>query len=132
MKKTDKNLSGGKKVKKGKKIKDIIPNTFWNSCPRGLKRLPCVACPLGQESIKLREPKVESCKWGINDKKANFCFWKYIQKRSDPKTGIMDPKLQSDVAKLMSCSSTKIHFIEKTAFEKLKDKDALKFLKSLK
>jgi len=68
-----------------------------------------------EKTIVVKEPKDE---WWINSKKDNYCFWSYI-KRNSHSDGKMEPLLQSEIAELFGCSSTKVHFILKEALENL-------------
>lgn len=96
---------------------------FWNTCPLELENLPQVTCNLGKPKIA-KDGKVSvdpQCEWWINSPKHHYCFWKYIQEKSNP-DGSMNELLQSDLAKLFGCSSTKIHFLLKEAMQQLKEK----------
>ena len=101
------------------KKKNPEQRNFWNTCPRKLEYLPDCACPQGKESRNLKNEEKHTCPWGINSKKHNYCFWKFLYDNSNS-DGSIDPMMQNEIAKLFGCSSTKIHFILKEAMEKLK------------
>ncbi len=109
-------------------IRLIRSRNFWNSCPLKLDLMPDSPCALGRESSQLKSNTPPSCEWWINSEEHNFCFWRWVQDISLP-DGRMDPLLQNEIAKLMNCSSTKIHFILKEAFENLKNSDYIDVLK---
>jgi len=63
-------------------------------CPLGLSDFPSTCCPLAIQRLKaiekmdgnishLQESKVGGCEWYINDKSANYCFFKYIYDNED-------------------------------------------------
>jgi len=92
-------------------------NNFWNTCSRKLEYLPETPCKIAEESISSPRNS-QKCEWWINSEDHNFCFWKFIWDRSK-NSGNMEPLLQSEIAKLFDCSSTKVHFILRDALEKL-------------
>ena len=58
-------------------------------CPLGLKCFPTQVCPLAIERLKAlerlnrntsnaQEVKLPGCPWMINDKDANYCYFKYM------------------------------------------------------
>jgi len=135
-------------VSKHKSINDVEIRNFFNSCPRNLDHFPETPCQMGLDSLPMptyrcvvcnervqsREPNVKHCKklakcigklsrceecpWAINSKKDNYCFWKWQADRS-ASDGNMEPLLQSEMSKLLECSSTKIHFMIKEAYQSL-------------
>lgn len=97
-------------------------NNFWNSCPLQLEYLPTKVCHCGKPGFDKsgKIVKESKCEWWINSESHNYCFWRYINDKSDP-DGFMNEMLQSDLAKLFGCSSTKIHFILKETMVELKE-----------
>lgn len=95
---------------------------FWNSCPRKLDYIPKEPCSQGKPT-PLQNGRITSdpeCEWWINSEKHGYCFWRYIRDKSKP-DGSMKELLQSDLAVLFGCSSTKIHFILKEAMKELEE-----------
>ena len=108
------------------------PRNYWNTVGSKLENFPTnprlESIPNFTKSGKiLNEPKDP---WWINSKKDNYCFWSYVRKHSN-KNGYMEPLLQSEIAKLFGCSSTKIHFILKEALEELKNDDNIELLEKI-
>ena len=99
-----------------------VSRNFWNSCPRNLEALPTEECHLGkpEKNKKGKIVKEPDCEWWIDSAEHNYCFWNYVQANSAP-DGRMDPMMQNDIAKMLGCSSTKIHFILKEALEKIRN-----------
>ena len=95
--------------KKEKLLKDLKINSFWNTCGEIQDEFPCEVC---------KDEKVWQ-NWSINRPKHNNCFWEYVRDKSFS-DGFMNPLSQAATAKLMGCSPTSIHMIEKSAIEKLK------------
>ena len=91
-------------------LKELKINSFWNTCGEHQEGFPCTVC---------REEKVGHF-WSINSPEHNNCFWEYVRAKSFP-DGFMNPLSQSQTAKIMGCSPTSIHMIEKAAIEKLKN-----------
>lgn len=100
-------------------LKDIKIRNFWNSCPKKLDALPCESCDLGKKSVTFKPESSPPCEWWVNSEKHHYCFWRYLNAVSLT-DGKSDPLLQNEIAELLNCSSTKIHFILKAAVEKLK------------
>lgn len=110
-----------KLVEKTPDLKDTQDHSFWNSCPRNLEQLPTEPCPMGkpEKNKKGRVTKEPECPWWIDSPEHNYCFWSYVRANSSP-DGQMEPMMQNEIAKMLGCSSTKIHFILKEAIEKIK------------
>lgn len=90
-------------------LKDLRINSFWNTCGEKQDNFPCGVCKtekVGQE-------------WSIDSPEHNNCFWEYVKDKSF-EDGFMNPLSQAETAKLMGCSPTSVHMIEKAAIEKLK------------
>lgn len=96
-------------------------NFFWNSCPQKYEYIPDSPCQFGKD---------EDCDWWINSPKDNYCFWRYVQKNSDPE-GNMRALSQPQIAKLLNCSSPQVHVIMREALKKLKDSGHLEYLLEL-
>lgn len=99
-------------------------NHFWASCPRKLKEMPTEHCPKGRPKLTGADDRVveePECKWWINSPKHNYCFWRYIQDKSNP-DGVMPELPQSELARLFGWSNTKMHLAVKDAMVELKDK----------
>lgn len=113
--------------------------TYWNTVGKDKEFFPKKPRPNsipetmiketkeGSKTIVVKEPEDE---WWINSKKDKYCFWSYIKRNSHP-DGKMEPLLQSEIAELFGCSSTKIHFILKEALENLIESDYLQGLEDL-
>lgn len=93
-------------------------SNFWNSCPLKKEYIPSKPCEHGKPEYSSSGRVVEEpqCPWWINSEKYCFCFWRYIQDNSK-QDGSMRELLQSDLAQLFGCSTTKIHFLMKEAIE---------------
>lgn len=112
---------------KNRKLKRTQVRNFWNTCPKKLDYLPNEECDLGKASAEMKSDAEPPCEWWVNSKEHHYCFWRYIQDVSLP-DGRMDPLLQNEIAQLLGCSSTKIHFILKEGLEKLKKSEYLEIL----
>lgn len=108
---------------------DKFSKTFTSICPRKLDKLPKEPCSLGHPTF-FEDERIDMephCDWWIASKESNFCFWKYLQLHSE-EDGSMKELLQSELAKLFGCSSTKIHFMLKealTEFEKIVNENTI-------
>lgn len=110
-----------------KSIKSLQSRNFWNTCPKKLDFLPTEPCDLGKAASEMKTDASPPCEWWVNSKEHHYCFWRYIQDVGLP-NGKMDPLLQNEIAGLLGCSSTKIHFILKEGLEKLKKSEYLDIL----
>lgn len=111
-----------KLVEEPKNLEEVPERSFWNSCPRNLEQLPQEPCHMGkpERNSKGRIVKEPECPWWIDSVEHNYCFWAYVRANSTP-DGKMDPMMQNEIAKMLGCSSTKIHFILKEAIAKIKN-----------
>ena len=107
------------KIVKVSKLAEEQSN-FWNCCPLLLEFLPTSACEEGipEKSKDNRIIKSPHCDWWINSPKHNYCFWRFIQDKSNP-DGSMKELVQSDLAKLFGWSSAKTSVMLKEATEEL-------------
>lgn len=115
-----------------KLVKAVYPNNYWNTCGKDKEFLPTSPCKdsvptINDEGRVIQEPKNP---WWINSEKDHYCFWKYIHEKSQP-DGSMEPLLQSEIADLFGCSSTKVHFMLREAMQNLMKNTHLKELESL-
>lgn len=106
--------------------------TYWNTSGKDKEYFPKEPRPesiptLNEAGKVVKEPEDE---WWINSKKDKYCFWSYIKRNSHP-DGKMEPLLQSEIAELFGCSSTKVHFILKEALENLLGSEHLQGLEDL-
>lgn len=100
-----------KKEKACPKLKEIRPRSYWNTCGKHQDRFPCQVCK--------NEEKIGDG-WSINSPEHNNCFWDWVRSRTFP-DGFMNPLSQAETAKMMGCSPTSIHMIEKSAIEKIRN-----------
>lgn len=91
-------------------LKDLTANSYWNTCGAHQSQFPCQVC---------RNEDKTGDNWSVNSKKHNNCFWDWVRNRTFP-DGFMNPLSQAETAKMLGCSPTSIHMIEKAAIEKLK------------
>lgn len=97
------------------------PNNFWKVCPRMLEYLPKEHCMKGKPNISDKSARVQDepeCVWWINSPDHNYCFWKYVNDKSNV-DGVMPELVQSDLAHLFGWSNTKTHFVLKEAIQEL-------------
>lgn len=110
----------------------IKARNYWNTVGKNKEYFPSEPRPesiptFNKHGRVLVEPKDE---WWINSKNHNFCFWSYLRDNSQP-DGTMEPLLQSEIADLFGCSSTKVHFMLKEAMDKLMSDENMKILQNL-
>lgn len=115
-----------------KPAKPAEPRNYWNTSGKNAEFFPTEpradSIPvLNKHGRVIQEP---ADKWWINSKEHNYCFWSYIRSQSQP-DGTMEPLLQSEIAKLFGCSSTKVHFMLRQAMKKLKSKPNRVILEAL-
>jgi hypothetical protein len=108
------------------------PRNYWNTVGKDKEFFPetprVESIPtLNKQGRVLDEPKDE---WWINSLENQYCFWSYIKSKSHV-DGTMEPLLQSEIADLFGCSSTKVHFMLKEAMDKLMSEDNMKILQDL-
>lgn len=101
-----------------KTLRTVVPRNFWNTCPRKLELMPESSCVRGKKAIKNQCGELP-CQWGVNSREHHYCFWKYVQEKSAP-NGEMDQLMQDEVAKLLDWSSTKVHFMVRSAIKRIK------------
>lgn len=111
---------------------DVQPRNYWNTSGKNKEFFPTEPNPdsiptFNKHGRVIQEPKNE---WWINSRDHQFCFWSYIKEKSQP-DGTMEPLLQSEIAKLMGCSITKLHHMLKEAMALLTSDDNLKVLQGL-
>lgn len=111
---------------------DLPPRNYWNTAGKNREYFPDFPRPesiptLNKQGRVVTEPADE---WWINSKEHQFCFWTYVREMSQI-DGTMEPLLQSEIAKLFGCSSTKVHFMLKEAMERLMSQDNMKILQDL-
>lgn len=87
-------------------------------------------CELSRLAAQKKSDEEGGCPWWINSPENNYSFWTWCRKRSY-EDGYMDPLMQNEIAQLLGCSSTKVHFILKEAIEKLKQSKHLHILADL-
>ena len=71
-------------------------NNFWKTCKRELEYYPTLPCTETE------------CKWQINSKDYNNCFWTYIRENSRP-DGTMKSLQPQEIAKLLGTTTSKIN-----------------------
>lgn len=119
-------------VEKALDLTDLRARTYWNTVGLNKEYFPTEPRPesiptFNKHGRVLQEPQDE---WWINSKEHNFCFWSYLREKSQP-DGTMEPLLQSEIADLFGCSSTKVHFMLKEAMDKLMAEDNMQILQNL-
>jgi hypothetical protein len=110
----------------------VEPRNYWNTSGKNREFFPTEPLPdsiptFNKHGRVIAEPKNE---WWINSKDHHFCFWTYLKDKSQP-DGTMEPLLQSEIAKLMGCSITKLHFMLIEAMEHLKSPENMAALMDL-
>lgn len=115
-----------------KKTLDLSPRNYWNTVGSSKEFFPTEprsnSIPtLNKQSRVTQEPTDE---WWINSQKNHYCFWSYVRENSQP-DGTMEPLLQSEIADLFGCSSTKVHFMLKEAMDRLTSEENMKILQNL-
>ena len=108
------------------------PRNYWNTVGKNLEFFPTTPRPnsipkLSSTGKVLQEPKDE---WWVNSSEHHYCFWEFVRKNSKA-DGTMEPLQQAEIANLLGCSSTKVHFLIKSALEELKSEKNLKLLEDL-
>lgn len=108
------------------------PRNYWNTAGTGKEYFPTEPRPnsiptFNKAGRVTAEPEDE---WWINSKEHQFCFWEYVRKNSQP-DGSMEPLLQSEIAELFGCSSTKVHFMLKEAMDHLMTPENMQYLQDL-
>lgn len=111
---------------------DLKARNYWNTVGKNKEFFPSEPRPdsiptFNKQGRVLQEPQDE---WWINSKEHNYCFWSYLRDNSQP-DGTMEPLLQSEIAELFGCSSTKVHFMLKEAMDKLMSEENMKILQNL-
>lgn len=111
---------------------DVEARNYWNTSGKNKEFFPTEPTPdslptLNKHGRVLAEPKNE---WWVNSKDHHYCFWTYLRDKSQL-DGTMEPLLQSEIARLMGCSVTKLHFLLKEAMSKLEAPENMKILISL-
>jgi hypothetical protein len=119
-------------VERTLELSDFTPRNYWNTSGKNTEYFPTEprmdSIPVfNKQGRVLQEPKDE---WWINSKEHNYCFWSFIRSRSQP-DGTMEPLLQSEIAELFGCSSTKVHFMLKEAMDKLMSDENMNILQNL-
>lgn len=119
-------------VEKELDITTLKARNYWNTSGKNKEYFPTEPRPesiptFNKQGRVLQEPQDE---WWINSKGHNFCFWSYLRDKSQP-DGTMEPLLQSEIAELFGCSSTKVHFMLKEAMDKLMSEENMKILQNL-
>lgn len=90
-----------------------------------MKKPKSESAPLAPNTVLKSTDELDP--WWINSPDNDNSFWKWVKKRSYP-DGHMDPLMQNEIAELLGCSSTKVHFILKEAMEKLRKSKHLHIL----
>lgn len=108
------------------------PRNYWNTVGAGKEYFPNEPRPESVPTFNkagrvVTEPQDE---WWINSKEHHFCFWEYVRKNSQP-DGTMEPLLQSEIAELFGCSSTKVHFMLKEAMDRLTSPENMQILQDM-
>ena len=111
---------------------DLSPRNYWNTAGVGREFFPTeprVNCipTFNKQGRVITEPQDE---WWINSEKHHYCFWSFVKERSQT-DGTMEPLLQSEIADLFGCSSTKIHFMLKEALDHLTSEENMNLLQNL-
>lgn len=113
-----------------KKQKLPLSRNYWNTCGKDQDNIPRGPChsSLPERSKNGRIIKEPQNEWWIDSAQDNYCFWQYVQRNSLP-DGRMEALQQNEIAKLFGCSATKIHFLLKSAIQKLKESGEIEHLK---
>lgn len=111
---------------------EVPPRNYWNTAGAGKEYFPAEpranSVPtLNKAGRVITEPEDE---WWINSKEDHYCFWEYVRKNSQP-DGTMEPLLQSEIAELFGCSSTKVHFMLKEAMDRLTTDENMQILQDM-
>lgn len=119
-------------VEKELELSNLKARNYWNTTGKNKEYFPTEPRPesiptFNKQERVLQEPQDE---WWINSRDHNFCFWSYLRDKSQP-DGTMEPLLQSEIADLFGCSSTKVHFMLKEAMDKLMSDENMKILQNL-
>lgn len=107
-----------------KRLTTVEPRNYWNTSGKDREFFPnkpsTNSVPLFDDNGKVvKEPKNP---WWINSKEDQYDFWIWLVNNTNP-DGTMEGLQQSEIARLLGCSATKVHFIIKNAIEKLKQND---------
>ena len=113
-------------------LSDLKSRNYWNTSGKNTEYFPTEprmdSIPtFNKQGRILQEPKDA---WWINSKDHQFCFWTFLKSRSQS-DGTMEPLLQSEIAELFGCSSTKVHFMLKEAMDNLMSEENMKILQNL-
>jgi hypothetical protein len=111
---------------------ELEPRNYFNTAGKNKEYFPTEPRPesiptFNKQGRVIHEPADE---WWINSEEHHFCFWEYLRKASQP-DGTMEPLLQSEIADLFGCSSTKVHFMLKEAMDRLTSDENMQILQHL-
>lgn len=112
------------------KLKNVEPRNYWNTSGKGRDCFPDEPDPKSIPKYRIKRdqkgkeisrsiPVEPENPWWIDSEENQHDFWIWVNQRSLP-DGRMEPLQQNEIAKYFGCSATKIHFIIKDAFVKLK------------
>lgn len=110
------------------KLSAITKRSFWSECPRKLGYFPETACPLGRLGSDSPLESDLACNWYIKSEEHNYCFWTWLRSVSN-EDGVFEPLMHNELSELLNCSSTKIHFSLKQAFQNLEKIEEFQALK---
>lgn len=107
-----------------KKLEKVKARNYWNTSGSKREFMRSKEDP-DPECVPNKDPRGRIAKepvnpWWIDSPDHGYCFWKWVKDRSTS-DGKMDPLQQHEIARLLGCSATKIHFIIKEAIKKIKD-----------
>lgn len=104
------------------RLKSVEPRNYWNTSGAGKDTFPEKPDPksIPKKTKEGRIPTEPENPWWIDSEEDMYDFWVWLDRNSTP-DGKMESMQQAEIAKLLGCSPTKIHFIIKEAIQKLKD-----------
>jgi len=99
----------------------MAKNNFCNRCPRKLSKLPTEMCSLGLEYITSQsDAESIGCPWGIASAEHNYCFWKWINAKTDL-DGKMEPVPDKDTCQLLNITQNTLERTLSGAITKAKN-----------
>lgn len=103
-----------------------MERNFFNSCILQKEFLPEKECPEGNLGVTSRN--IQGCPWYINSLEDHYCFWKWVQRRSDS-DGDMTPLANKEIPKLLKIPASNANQLVMEALENLKKTEDFEDLK---
>lgn len=104
-----------------------MSNNFFNTCILNKEYLPEKECPEGVLRVKSRN--IKGCMWFINSEEDKYCFWKWVQRKSDSE-GEMTPIPNKEIPELLKLPVTKSSQLLAEAIENFKKIEGFSEFKS--